>query len=105
MTRIKPNPDRPKITREEARRIARESLAEISDAEDAALTAAAEADPDNPPADALFERRKGGRPKSDNPKKSVSMRLDAELVDVLKAGGPGWQTRANAALRKAFGLK
>jgi uncharacterized protein (DUF4415 family) len=92
------------MTKEEARRLAKENLAAITDEEDVAITAAAEADPDNPPADELF-RRRGGRPPSENPKKSVNIRLDQEVVDRLKADGPGWQTRANTALRKAVGLK
>ncbi|MEW5421216.1 BrnA antitoxin family protein [Amorphus sp. 3PC139-8] len=73
--------------------------------EDAALTAAAEADPDNPPADELFRRARGGRPRAENPKQQVTLRLDPDVVERLKADGPGWQTRANAALRKAVGLK
>lgn len=49
-------------------------------------------------------RKAGGRPKADNPKRLVSMRLDADVLDRLKAEGPGWQTRANAILKKAVGL-
>lgn len=45
-----------------------------------------------------------GRPPAENPKVAVSMRLDADLVEALRAGGKGWQTRANAALRKALRL-
>ncbi|MDO9712858.1 BrnA antitoxin family protein [Paracraurococcus lichenis] len=37
------------------------------------------------------------------PKKSlVSIRLDPDVLDALRASGPGWQTRANAMLRKAL---
>ncbi|MDQ0314834.1 BrnA antitoxin family protein [Amorphus orientalis] len=93
------------MTKDEARRLAKENLEAITDEEDAAITAAAEADPDNPPADDLFRRRRGGRPPAETPKKSVSIRLDQDVIDRLKEGGPGWQTRANAALRKAVGLK
>ncbi|MEW5422671.1 BrnA antitoxin family protein [Amorphus sp. 3PC139-8] len=91
----------------EAKRIARESLEEISEEEAAALTAAAEADPDNPPLESLegFVRAKGGRPRSEHPKTRVTMRLDSDVVARLKEDGPGWQTRANATLRKALGLK
>jgi uncharacterized protein (DUF4415 family) len=46
----------------------------------------------------------GGRPKSDNPKIAVSLRLDQEIVARFKASGPGWQTRMNEALRDAAGL-
>ena len=33
------------------------------------------------------------------PKKLVSIRLSSDVVDQLRATGPGWQTRANDALR------
>ena len=46
----------------------------------------------------------GGRPKSENPKVAVSLRLDQEIVARFKAAGPGWQTRMNKALREAVGL-
>ena len=42
---------------------------------------------------------------SDDPKVSVSLRLDREIIDRFKADGPGWQTRMNRALRKAAGLR
>ena len=45
-----------------------------------------------------------GRPKSENPKVAVSLRLDPEVVARFKAKGPGWQTRINEALRQAAGL-
>jgi uncharacterized protein (DUF4415 family) len=35
-------------------------------------------------------------------KQAVSLRLDAEVVMALRASGPGWQSRANALLRKAM---
>jgi uncharacterized protein (DUF4415 family) len=38
-------------------------------------------------------------------KKLVSLRLDPDVLEKLRASGPGWQSRANAALRKAVGLK
>ena len=34
-------------------------------------------------------------------KTRVTIRLDADVVARLRADGPGWQTRANAALREA----
>ncbi len=46
----------------------------------------------------------GGRPKADNPKVAVSLRLDQDIVAQFKASGPGWQTRMNDALRHAAGL-
>ena len=45
-----------------------------------------------------------GRPPSDNPKKAVTLRLDSDVVAHFRATGPGWQTRINAALRKAARL-
>lgn len=35
-------------------------------------------------------------------KVSTTMCLDADLLDAMKATGPGWQTRANDAMRAAF---
>lgn len=37
-------------------------------------------------------------------KRRVTLYLDADVVERLKAGGRGWQTRANAALRRVLGL-
>lgn len=54
-------------------------------------------------ADAM-RKNVGGRPKLDNPKVAVSLRLDQEIVARFKASGPGWQTRMNDALREAAGL-
>jgi uncharacterized protein (DUF4415 family) len=44
--------------------------------------------------------RPRGRPKSASPKRAVSIRLDADVLAHFRAGGPGWQSRINAALRK-----
>lgn len=49
-------------------------------------------------------RRSIGRPKSANPKIAVSLRLDPDVVAAFKASGQGWQSRINAALRKAAHL-
>lgn len=46
----------------------------------------------------------GGRPRLENPKVAVSLRLDREVVEQFKATGSGWQTRMNSALRQAAGL-
>ena len=53
---------------------------------------------------ASIQRNKGGRPRLANPKKLVTIRLDADVVERLKAECEGWQTRANEMLRKAVGL-
>lgn len=44
--------------------------------------------------------RKPGRPRLDHPKEAVKLRLDHEVIEYFKAGGPGWQTRINEALVK-----
>jgi len=41
-----------------------------------------------------------GRPKLEQPKQSVTIRIDAEIVDYYKEAGPGWQTRMNEDLRE-----
>jgi uncharacterized protein (DUF4415 family) len=73
-------------------------------------------DPDDAPelTDAWFAKadiyqgdkliRRGGRPKKAAPKQAVNIRLDPDVVSRFRAGGPGWQSRINAALRKAVGL-
>lgn len=45
---------------------------------------------------------KRGRPISENKKKSIAIRLDADVLAALKASGDGWQTRINDALRALF---
>ena len=68
-------------------------------------------DPDTAPelTDAWFDKAelrvgdkviRRGRPPLDTPKKLVSLRLDQDVIDRFRAGGPGWQSRINAALRK-----
>jgi uncharacterized protein (DUF4415 family) len=89
----------------EARRKALRALAEMSEEEDAAITADANADPDNPPADDLIARRGRGRPRLDHPKQRIQLRVDGDVLERFKAGGAGWQTRMNSALRKAAGLE
>ena len=36
---------------------------------------------------------RGGRPKSENPKRLISIRLPEDVIDKWRASGPGWQTR------------
>lgn len=47
---------------------------------------------------------KRGRPRSVSSKVSTTIRLDPDVLERFKSGGPGWQGRINAALRKAAGL-
>ena len=92
--------------------------------EDAAITAAALSDPDAQPL--TDEELAGMRPVWDFPdlvailqkegklgrpplpeaekKQRVTLHLDPDVLAVLRADGKGWQTRANAALRRALGL-
>lgn len=104
-----------------ARAKALKSAEEMSDEEDAALTAAALRDPDNPPLDEerakrmrpaievhpdLVARYRAGRgPQKSPTKQLVSVRLDADVLEHFRTTGPGWQARINAALRKAAKLK
>lgn len=41
-----------------------------------------------------------GRPPIANPKVSTTIRLSPDVVEHFKAGGRGWQTRINDALRE-----
>lgn len=43
---------------------------------------------------------KGGRPVSDNPRKQLTLRLPADVIERWKATGPGWQTRMAERLSK-----
>jgi uncharacterized protein (DUF4415 family) len=42
-----------------------------------------------------------GRPRLENPKRHVSLRLDPDILETFRATGPGWQRRINTVLRKA----
>ena len=52
---------------------------------------------------AAFPKRAPGRPRGSD-KERVTLRLDKVALDLFRASGPGWQTRINAAVRKAVGL-
>jgi len=101
-----------------AREKAEAALRSMSDEEDAALTAAAASDPDNPELTAEdFKRMRPfaevhpelleaitkmrGRPKLERPKVQVTLRLDADVVESFKAEGQGWQSRINDVLARA----
>lgn len=38
-------------------------------------------------------------------KRQVTLRLDPDVIEKFREGGPGWQARMNEALRKAVGLQ
>ena len=44
---------------------------------------------------------KGGRPRSENPRKLISIRLPENVIERWRATGPGWQTRMADQLTKA----
>ncbi len=46
--------------------------------------------------------RSPGRPPKENPRKRITIRLDADLVEWIKEQGPGYQTRINTILRNAM---
>lgn len=48
--------------------------------------------------DTLIKRGRG-RPKIDRPKQQVTLRLDADVLDGIRATGAGWHGRVNQALR------
>lgn len=50
------------------------------------------------PATGTFSKR--GRPKLDQPKKQVTLRLDQDVIDHFRASGRNWQSRINEILRK-----
>ncbi len=78
-------------------------------AQDKAITAAARRDPDaRPLTDAQWKAAaptvRMGRPPKAAPKEAVKLRLDPDVLAVLRATGAGWQTRVNAILRERFAL-
>ena len=89
-------------------------IAPITDEEEAEIQREIASNPDtfeatdemlaHPMTFAEVMRRGRGRPPAESPKQQVSVRLDADVLSTLKAGGPGWQGRMNNALRKALGL-
>ena len=46
---------------------------------------------------------RGGRPRGAT-KEQVALHVDKDVLKRFRAGGPGWQSRMNAALRSAAGL-
>jgi Uncharacterized protein conserved in bacteria len=91
---------------QEGRGYSREDWEDVSDNPEATDEQLAQARPFREVFPDLAEKidRKLGRPKSDNPKRAISIRLDAEVIERFKATGEGWQSRINDVLRKAVGL-
>ena len=71
--------------------------------ENAAINAGIAADPDTYELGATeFTRlRRVGRPPAAIKRPMLSMRTDPDVLEKLRASGPGWQTRVNALLREA----
>ena len=44
--------------------------------------------------------KKGGRPRSPNPRTLLTLRVPADVIDQWRATGPGWQTRMAERLRR-----
>lgn len=72
--------------------------------EDAAITAAAQADPDALPfteaewAEAKPKARRGRRLAAVT-KERITIRLSRDVVESFRASGEGWQTRVDSALK------
>lgn len=73
------------------------------------VTPIASSDPDDAPesTDDFFARAdayegtkflRRGRPRKPATKVPTTIQLDADTLEALKASGPGWQTRVNAAV-------
>ncbi len=97
------------------------ALYDISDEEDAAITAAALSDPDNPPltAEEIANMRplrevlpelaaaidreiaKRGRPPVENPRQAVTLRLAPETLSRFKAKGRNWRAEMARILDEA----
>jgi uncharacterized protein (DUF4415 family) len=50
-------------------------------------------------------RNKGGRPRAENPKQAVKLRIDADVLARFRESGPGWQTRINRILTAAAPIR
>ena len=74
------------LARVDAHEIKREEYAELPELTDEMLARATV--------------NKGGRPVSTNPRKLISLRLPADVIERWKATGAGWQTRMAERLSK-----
>lgn len=78
------------------------NLISPTDEEETAINRGIAEDPDTfVPTDEQFAqmKRRSGRPKLANPKVALTIRYDKEIIERFRAGGEGWQTRMNDALR------
>jgi uncharacterized protein (DUF4415 family) len=82
----------------------RGKLQRPSPREDAQIARAIAADPDAAPD--LSRPISGnvhriGRPLKADPKVSVTLRFDRDVIERFRSKGPGWQSRINAVLRRS----
>ena len=73
-----------------------------TDEEDAAINAGIAADPDTfEITDEMFEQKRAiGRPKAEETKERITIRLSPEVIAYFRATGKGWQTRMDDALKE-----
>ncbi|MEW6017701.1 MAG: BrnA antitoxin family protein [Pseudomonadota bacterium] len=74
--------------------------AEVPELDDAFFERARPAGQALGPAFLLKAKRAPGRPKVDEPKEPVSIRLRPDVLKHLRSSGAGWQTRVDEALAK-----
>jgi len=89
----------------------------LTSEQDAKITAAANSDPDSPVLSETFfhrakwavdvrpdlaARKMRGRPKLEQTKVQVTLRLDAHVLETFKSEGRGWQSRINDVLSRAI---
>ena len=99
-------------------KVDRLALPDLTDEEEASIQAGIAADPDSRISDEELARmrpasevlppdlyaaltRPRGRPKAEETKQPVKLRLDRATVAAFKATGAGWQTRMNDVLSEA----
>jgi len=84
------------LAKVDAHTITAEEYDEIPELTDAMMARAV-------PGDGLaLLKRSPGRPKLDQPKRQITLRLDTDVIEAMRASGPGWQVRANEALKSRF---
>jgi uncharacterized protein (DUF4415 family) len=84
------------LAKVDAHTITAEEYEEIPELTDAMMARAV-------PGDGVALLKRGpGRPKADQPKRQITLRLDADVIEAMRASGPGWQVRANEALKNRF---
>ena len=100
-----------RMTLEQAsrRKLTRAEKARLDALTDEQINAAARTDPDNPPSTkkelaqmAAVVRARGRPTMPDNERKvRLTLRLDPDVIEHFRKGGPGWQTRIGEVLRRA----